>query len=73
VSRGDIKGVSVRSALFALRKAGLLSDAEFKQLDLDWKKRKAARGLDAYGKKPPVLPAATASDQSACCWHDEHA
>jgi len=67
VSRGDITGVSIRSALFALRKAGILSDAEFKRLDLDWKKHRAARGLDALGKKHDASPATTANDPSGCC------
>jgi hypothetical protein len=43
--------VSVRSALFALRKVGTLSEADFQRLDRDWKKHRAARGLDALGKK----------------------
>jgi len=59
--------VSVRSALFALRKAGILSDAEFTRLDLGWKKHKAARGLDALGKNHNTSLATTASDPSGCC------
>ena len=67
VSRGDIKGVSVRSALFALRKAGALSDADFQRLDHDWKKHRAVRGLDALGKKNDASSATTTSDPSGCC------
>jgi hypothetical protein len=67
VTRGDIKGVSVRSALFALRKVSTLSEADFQRLDRDWKKRRSARGLDALGKKCGASSATTASDPSACC------
>lgn len=64
-SRADIKGVSVRSALFALRKVGKLSEADFKRLDREWKKHRAVRGLDALGKEgdaPTPL-----RDPSGCC------
>lgn len=67
VSRGDIKGVSVRSALFALRKADVLSDTDFERLDHDWKRHRAVRGLDALGKKNHASSAATTSDPSGCC------
>jgi hypothetical protein len=60
VSRGDISGVSVRSALFALKKCDVLSEADFKRLDRDWNKHRAAHGLDAYGRKPDALPEAAA-------------
>lgn len=66
VSRGDIKGVSVRSALFALRKVGTLSEADFRRLDRDWKKHRAARGLDALGRKIDASSATTTSDPSGC-------
>lgn len=52
VTRSDISGVSIRSALFTLRKRGVFSETDFKRLDLDWKKHRAAQGLDAYGRKP---------------------
>lgn len=67
VSRGDIKGVSIRSALFALRKVGAISDSDFQRLDLDWKKHRAARGLDSLGKKNGASSAATTRDPSGCC------
>jgi hypothetical protein len=43
--------VSIRSLLFALKKAGLVSDAEFKDLDKEWKKYRSANQLDLYGRK----------------------
>jgi hypothetical protein len=67
VSRADIMGVSIRSALFALRKVGAISDADFQRLDRDWKKHRAARGLDSLGKKNGASSAATPRDPSGCC------
>lgn len=67
VSRGDIAGVSIRSALFALRKVGVLSEADFKGLDLDWKKYRTAHGLDALGSKSGASSKATSDDPFSCC------
>jgi hypothetical protein len=64
VSRSDISGVSVRSALFALRKLGILTEAEFKDLDRSWKKHRAAAGVDAYGR--PAAPPRERGDEPAC-------
>ena len=50
VSRSDIKGVSIRSALYALKNDGAITDDEFKQLDRSWKKYRTAHRLDAYGQ-----------------------
>jgi hypothetical protein len=50
ISRGEITGVSVRSALFVLRKLGIVSEGEFKVLDRSWKKHREAAGIDAYGR-----------------------
>ena len=52
VSRSDISGVSIRSALFALRNNGVITDDEFKKLDKSWMKHKKKNGLDAHGRKP---------------------
>jgi hypothetical protein len=65
VSRGDISGVSVRSALFMLKKAGRVSEDEFKALDRSWKKYREATGVDAYGRKSP--PSHAGSDESLPC------
>lgn len=49
-SRADIAGVSVRSALFALASEGLVTEAELRRLDRDWKKHRAALRLDRFGR-----------------------
>ncbi len=46
---GSDRRVSIRSALFALRKEGVLTEFRFKKLDAKWKKHRKAKGLDAYG------------------------
>ena len=51
VSRSDIHGVSIRSALFVLKNNGIVSEEEFKKLDKDWKKHRKENGLDSYGKE----------------------
>ncbi len=48
-ARGEIIGVSVRSALFELRKIGIVSAEEFQALDKDWKRFQKIENLDAYG------------------------
>lgn len=50
-SRSDITGVSIRSALFALKKSGLFTDSELKELDKSWMKHRKAQGLDAHGRR----------------------
>lgn len=50
VSRSDISGVSIRSALFALRNNGVVTDDEFKELDKSWMKHRKKNGLDPYGR-----------------------
>ena len=49
-TRSDIKGVSVRSALFALRKEGIVTEAERRELDEGWKRYRAEHGLDYLGQ-----------------------
>lgn len=51
VSRSDIGGLSIRSALFALKNNGVIAEAAFKDLDRSWKKHKAKLGLDPYGRE----------------------
>jgi len=67
VSRGEIKGVSIRSALFALRKVGAISATDFQRLDRDWKNHRASRRLDALGKKNDASSATATSAPSGCC------
>ena len=49
-TRSSVSNVSIRSALFALKKDGLLDEADFKQFDKSWIKYKKRNGLDAYGR-----------------------
>ena len=51
VSRSDLRGVSIRSALFALKKQGVVTEAAFKELDRSWKKHRASHELDPYGRE----------------------
>ena len=51
VSQEDIHAVSIRSALFVLRKNGVVSEDEFKALDKKWEKYGKENDLDAYGNK----------------------
>ncbi|MGO8745931.1 MAG: hypothetical protein ACLQNE_08065 [Thermoguttaceae bacterium] len=43
--------ISIRSALFALRKNDAIDEAEFKKLDREWNKHRKANGLDACGNR----------------------
>jgi hypothetical protein len=63
VSQADIPGISVRSLLFALRNDGRIDEEAFARLDRSWRKHRAARGLDAYGRTRREGPA------SACGGH----
>ena len=59
VSRSDVSGVSIRSALFALRNNGVITDDELKKLDKSWMKHKKKNGLDPHGRKAkPKSPVA---------------
>ena len=61
VSQSDISGVSVRSALFALEKLGVVSQEEFKALDGRFKKHRRVTGADAYGRRPAPDKAETST------------
>ncbi len=43
--------ISIRSALFALRKINVIDESELKRLDRDWGRHRKARGLDACGNE----------------------
>lgn len=58
VSRSDVKGVSIRSALYALKNGGVIAEDELKQLDKSWTRHRAAHGLDAYGDVTKPSPVA---------------
>lgn len=53
-SRRDPLAVSIRSALFALKKNGFIADDEFDALDKSWMKHRKKNGLNAYGRKTEV-------------------
>jgi hypothetical protein len=65
-SKPDPLAVSIRSALFALKNDGLISEAEFKEIDKSWMKHKKRNGLDAFGQKsvPPPDEGAKGPDTS---------
>ena len=44
--------VSIRSALFALRKINAIDKSEFNRLDREWAKHRKTNGLDACGNSP---------------------
>jgi hypothetical protein len=44
--------ISIRSALFALRKINAIDESEFQKLDRAWGKHRKANGLDAWGNPP---------------------
>lgn len=48
-SKNVLPPISIRSALFALKKIGVIDEVEFKKLDREWSKHRVANGLDAYG------------------------
>lgn len=48
--------ITIRSLLFALRKQGVLTDLELKQLDLAWRRYQAQKLLDGCGKKRVIDP-----------------
>jgi hypothetical protein len=41
--------ISIRSALFALRKIGVINDNDFKKYEKEWAKYRKANSLDPYG------------------------
>jgi hypothetical protein len=49
--RANPVGVSIRSALFALKNSGVITDTEFKSLDKSWMKHKVEHSLDLYGRE----------------------
>lgn len=51
VSRSDLRGVTIRSALFALLKMGVVDEAGFRALDKGWMKHRAANQLDRFGRR----------------------
>jgi hypothetical protein len=63
----NLPEISPRSALFALQKLGMISDAEMKMMDRDWTRYRRENQLDAYGHPKATQPSAStgcASDES---------
>ena len=57
-SQADIAGVTIRSALFSLKKAGVVDETGFAALDKSWRKHKRQNQLDSYGRRlePAAVP-----------------
>jgi hypothetical protein len=51
--------ITIRSLLFALRKTGVLTDLELKQLDAAWRRYQALHHLDGCGKMREFDPMAS--------------
>lgn len=64
-------GVSIRSALFALQKTGVITRAEFKELDKSWMKYKKESGVDAYGRTAVLTHTRETHGPVAASWADE--
>ncbi len=43
--------VTIRSVLFALRKRGVLTDEEFNQMEVEWRRYRSKQRLDGCGRK----------------------
>ena len=67
VSRSDVSGVSIRSALFALKKIGAVTEAEHEALDKSWRKFKTRNRLDAYGRRVEPAQNTEGERSHSCC------
>jgi len=67
VARSAIPEVSIRSALFALKKMGAITEAERKALDKSWKNHKKSNGLDPYGRRLESSENAKSNESDPCC------
>jgi hypothetical protein len=50
-SKLTLAPISIRSALFALRKIAVIDDDELKKYDKEWAKFRRSNSLDSYGNK----------------------
>ena len=48
-SKMELPPISIRSALFALRKMAVIEDEQFKKYEKEWAKYRKANSLDPYG------------------------
>ena len=62
VSPSDDSRISIRSALFALKKIGVVTEVDHKSLDMVWLTYKTRNGLDAYGRE-----VAQDTESDSCC------
>jgi hypothetical protein len=67
VSRSDVSGVSIRSALFALKKIGAVTEAEHEALDKSWRKFQTRNRLDACGRKVEPTQNTDGEGSDSCC------
>ena len=51
VSQADITGITIRSAIFALKKVGAVDEEGFGALDRSWRRHRAKNRLDAFGRR----------------------
>jgi hypothetical protein len=65
VTTHDITRITIRSALFALRDRGAVTQAELDDLDRAWKRYRARNGLDACAR-----PRSVGGDQAAGRGHE---
>lgn len=65
-TRSNDHDVSIRSALFALKNNGIVTDDEFKVLDKCWMKHKAANRLDPCGQKIELSKPKGGEDHTSC-------
>lgn len=54
--------VTIRSVLFALRKRGLLTDEELKQMDVEWRRYRSKHRLDGSGRARAEQPVEATAD-----------
>ncbi len=67
VSRSDISGVSIRSALFALKKIDAVTEVDHKALDKGWMSHKKRNRLDAYGRQVEPPENNEGDESNSCC------
>lgn len=66
VTPGKPPLISVRALLLALRRFGIESDDRVREREREWKRYRAANGLDRYGQAAEISEAAAAEPPSGC-------
>jgi hypothetical protein len=62
--------ISVRAVLFALRRFGIESDDRVREREREWKRYRAAHGLDQYGQAAGTSETAAAESPLGCPDHE---